>query len=85
MRATGFSEDIVELLASWLRNRVARVVVERQRRMGMVLVSRLCVRGCILWNVLCSDSTDTIEESGQEQVVHADDLNAWKAYGAIVI
>ncbi len=87
LQAAGLCAEVVSLLSSWLRKRVARVVVEGDKSAEMELANMVfqgTVWGCILWNVFYADSRRAIEETGHEEIVYADDLNAWKVYGANV-
>ena len=38
------------------------------------------VWGCILWNTFFKDATTPINEANFEEIIYADDLNAWKTY-----
>ena len=75
------NNDVVLVLANWLEPRTARVVVQ-----GSVsdpvsmdnMVYQGTVLGPILWNVYYGDSCMAVRACGFEEVLFADDLNAFK-------
>ena len=83
LRAAGLCNEIVTLISSWLRCRNAKVVVEGTHSEEIQLENMVfqgTVWGCILWNVFYEDSRRAITETGHNEIIYADDLNAWKVY-----
>ena len=83
LAAHGVPQDIVELFCSWLRERFMSVVVdgeesELQRLIDMVFQGT--VWGPTLWNVFFADAREAIANAHFEEVVFADDLNAWRVF-----
>ena len=80
LRAKGVPEPWVELFASWLRQRPAKVAVNGQFSEEMLLMNMVfqgAVWGPTLWNVFYEDAAQPVKESGFTEVVFADDLNAF--------
>ena len=70
----------VELFASWLRTRTAKVAVNGQFSQELLLENMVfqgTVWGLILWNVFYEDAVLAVQKSGFTEVVFADDLNAF--------
>ena len=71
------------MLASWLRDRVARVVVGGKRSAEYMLrnlVFQGTVLGPGLWNIMYEDPRGPINACGFTEIVYADDLNAWRSF-----
>ena len=83
MRAKGINERIVKLLTSWLQERVARVIVGGTFSITMKLLHQVfqgTVLGPLLWNIFFEDANLPIRKSGFNEIIFADDLNAWRRY-----
>ena len=81
LRAKGVCERWLELFASWLRERPAKVAVNGKFSDEMVLKNMVyqgTVWGPTLWNVFYEDARQPVKESGFTEVVYADDLNAYQ-------
>ena len=81
LKAKGVQERWVDLFASWLRARTAKVAVNGRFSAVFVLehmVFQGTVWGPTLWNVYYEDAAKPVTESGFTEVVFADDLNAFK-------
>ena len=71
------------MLASWLRQRFAEVVVGGASSVMMALMNMVyqgTVTGPILWNVFFEDARHAINEYLFTEVVYADDLNAYRIF-----
>ena len=78
---------IVEVLRSWLRNRRARVVVGGQASEDFTLANMVfqgTVLGPSLWNVFFEDARLAIQDLLFEEVIFADDLNAFREFTGTV-
>ena len=77
----GFSvpESVVGVLASWLEQRTARVIVQGKHS-APVRMENMIYQGTVLgpplWNAFYSDSCMAVRATGFEEIVYADDLNA---------
>ena len=83
LRAAGLHPNIVALLDSWLRRRSASVIVGGASSEEFALFNMVyqgTVLGPILWNVFFQDSKFAIQKSGCEEIIYADDLNAFKDF-----
>ena len=81
LRAAGVHEQIVMLLASWLDERTAEVVVQGQRSDKHALSNMVyqgTVLGPSLWNLMYADAKTPIRHAGFTELVYADDLNAYR-------
>ena len=81
LRSFGVQSKIVDLMESWLRPRSARVVVSGQESQPFSMqdmVYQGTFFGPSLWNTYFSDSYFATRSVGFEEVIYADDLNAWK-------
>jgi hypothetical protein len=75
--------QIISVLESWLRQRMAYVVVGGMMSVAMLLkdmVFQGTVPGPTLWNVLFKDARAALNEWFFEEVVYADDLNAYRVF-----
>ena len=87
LRAKGIHPSIIRVLSSWLRDRVAQVVVGGKRSAEYVLkhmVYQGTVLGPALWNLMYEDARLAIAACGFTEVVYADDLNSWRAFATRV-
>ena len=74
--------SIVKVFTSWLRQRSSRIVVGGSCSIEMLLkdmVFQGTVNGPMLWNLFFEDAGHAINERFEE-VVFADDLNAYRAF-----
>ena len=87
MRATfqehsiGLHPRLIKLLKSWLEPRNAKVIVGGAFSAVFKLINMLfqgTVLGPPLWNAFFADARIPIRKSGFEEIVFADDLNAFK-------
>ena len=82
LRSFSVPEQLVDLLASWLRPRRARVVVGGQQSSPIDMrdmVYQGTVLGPVLWITFFSDSCIAVRAEGFDEIIFADDLSAWKA------
>ena len=87
LRSFGVQSRIIDLISSWLRPRTARVVVGGQKSHPFPMHDMVYQRtfyGPPLWNTFFSDSYFATRAEGFEEVLYADDLNAWKAVASDV-
>ena len=85
LRAKKLRPEIIAVLQSWLRQRVARVVVGGETSDEIPvrdMVYQGTVLGPILWNVFYEDARRAVEERLFTEVVYADDLNAYRVFKA---
>ena len=83
MKNKGLHPLIVEVLASWLHDRFAHIVVigASSRDMGLSnMVSREQSPVLVLWILFFKDARHAINECFYKEVVFADDLNASRIY-----
>ena len=83
LKRKGLHPDIVAVLASWLRQRYAHVVVGGSVSDRMTLSNMVyqgTVTGAILWNLFFEDARLPINECFFEEVVYADDLNSYREF-----
>ena len=81
LQASGLPQGLVQVLASWLRDRRSNVIVEgtnSDQRPLRDMVFQGTVLGPPLWNLFFADARLAIEDAGFEEIVYADDLNAFK-------
>ena len=81
VRARGAPEDILAVIQSWLRKRCAHIIVSGEKSDTMYLkdmVFQGTVWGPPLWNTHYADSKRPIRKTWFQEIVFADDLNAWK-------
>ena len=84
LRALGLHEQIIKLVASWLRRRQAHVIIGGCKSKQYLLENMVCqgtVFGTILWNLFFGDSQGVIAAALFVAIVYADDLNAFRVYG----
>ena len=85
LKSKGLHPQIVTVLASWLQQSFAHVVVEGTSSKDMTLrnmVFQGTVTGPLLWNLFFEDARHAINECFYEEVVFADDLNAYRTFPA---
>ena len=73
------------MISSWLRQRAAMVVVGGEYSDVMVLANMVfqgTVLGPTLWNLFFEDARLAINDWSYTEVVYADDLNAYRAFGS---
>ena len=83
LRAQGVPEQWVSLLESWLRERRALVAVGGQYSEAVKfhdMVFQGTVWGPILWNVYFADVRLAVRSKGFEEIMYADDMNAYKDF-----
>ena len=83
LRAKGLHNNILRVIASWLGRRSASVVLEGCRSQVFELFNMVfqgTVWGPALWNCFFEDARFAINAEGFDEVVFADDCNAFKAY-----
>jgi hypothetical protein len=83
LRKKGIHPKIVKVLTSWLQQRFAEVVVGGAMSIVMVLMNMVyqgTVTGPILWNLFFEDARFAIHEYFFQEVVYADDLNAYRIF-----
>ena len=82
LRSFGVDPRLVSLVASWLRARSGRVVVGGQQSRPIIMEDMAhqgTVWGPPLWNSFFSDSLFAVRAEQFEEVMYADDLNAWRS------
>ena len=85
LHASGLPADLVGVLCSWLEARAAHVLVDGEASAAMKLqdmVFQGTVLGPTLWNIFFADSCRPIRDANFEEVVFADDLNAFRCFDA---
>jgi len=85
LRARGMPDDVLQVVESWLRRREAEVIVGGVASNRMTLENMVfqgTVWGPSLWNVFYADARQAIHKHAFEEIVFADDLNAWKRFEA---
>ena len=83
LRAKGVHEQILRVLASWLKTRRANVVVGGSRSASQNLddmVYQGTVWGPSLWNCFYEDARKAINENGFIEVVFANDSNPFRGF-----
>ena len=78
----GIHSSLLAVLHSWLRPRTASVIVQGATSDALSMqdmVFQGTVWGPPLWNVFYADARHAIQAAGFEEVVYADDLNAYRA------
>ena len=81
LKATKLHPGIVNVLTSWLRERTAHVVVGGAKSVEILLrnmVFQGTVWGPTLWNVFYEDARRAVQECFFNEIVYADDLNAYR-------
>jgi hypothetical protein len=87
LQAKGFHQSVIDLIASWLRPRAAHIVVGGARSQAMTLTDMVfqgTVWGPTLWNLFYEDARSAIGIAEFQEMVYADDLNAYKAFKLVV-
>lgn len=85
MKAKKLHPKIVAVLTSWLRQRVAHVVVGGALSVEMALKNMIYqgnVLGPLLWNLFYEDARLPIQKASFTEVVYADDLNGFRIFSA---
>ena len=83
LRKPGLPQELLGVLAGWLGPRRARVVVDGCFSEVLELANMVfqgTVWGPCLWHLFFEDAQLAIQDAGFEEVVFADDLNAFKAF-----
>ena len=83
LSATGLHPKIVNLLASWLEDRTASVVVGGEASPVEPLTNSVfqgTVLGPPLWNIFYEDARHAVNCKGYIESVFADDFNCWKPF-----
>jgi hypothetical protein len=83
LEAKGLHSKVVRLIMSWLRDRIATVLVSGEKSDPITLANMVfqgTVWGPCLWDLFFEDAQLAIQDAGFEEVVFADDLNAFKAF-----
>ena len=83
LKHKGLHPDIAAVLASWLCQRRATVVTGRTGSKVMALTKMVfqgTVTGPDLWNLFFEDARNAINECFYNEVVFADDLNAYRIF-----
>ena len=81
LRARGIHPKLVKLIGSWLEPRRASVVVGGATSKPFIIKNMVfqgTVLGPQLWNLFFDDARRAINEFLYEEIVYADDLNAYK-------
>ena len=85
LAAAPIPQPIFEVIRSWLAPRTARVAVNgclSDVFQMLDMVFQGTVWGTILWNVFFADASQAVTETGFDDIVFADDLNAVKTFAA---
>ena len=85
LKSRGMPDDLLRIVASWLRKRTAQVVVGGEMSENIALENQVyqgTVWGPPLWNSYYADSREPIQKNRFNEIVFADDLNAWRKYTA---
>ena len=83
LKKKGLHPKVVAVLASWLQERCAQIVVGGTLSKPMTLKNMVfqgTVTGPTLWNLFFEDARQAINECFYKEVVFADDLNAYRIY-----
>ena len=83
LKKKGLHSQIVAVLASWLEERCANVVVDGEASKVMKLSNMVfqgTVTGPTLWNLFYEDARHAINECFYKEIVFADDLNAYRTF-----
>jgi hypothetical protein len=85
LRAKKVHPELIAVLKSWLRQRCSHVLEVGAQSAEMLfknMVNQCTVLGPILWNLFFEDARLAINEYHFTEVVYADDLNAFRIFGA---
>ena len=83
LEAKKLDQSVIRLMVSWLKERVAQVVVEGAKSIEVALTNMVyqgTVWGPTLWNLFFEDARHAINEWLFEEAVYADDLNAFREF-----
>ena len=83
LECLGISKSLLAVLRSWLRPRVAQVVVAGQASDDIQMANMVyqgTVWGPPLWNCFYADARKAIITKAFTEIVFADDLNAFKSF-----
>ncbi len=83
LRVSGLHPKVVAFLASWLEDRVSRVVLGGVHSPDEPLTNSVfqgTVLGSPLWNLFYSDARRAVTTRGFIDTVFADDFNCWKRF-----
>ena len=83
LKAKGLHPDVVAVLASWLKQRWANIVVGGKESKVMTLMNMVfqgTVSGPSLWNLFFEDARHAINEWLFKEIVFADDLNGYRIF-----
>ena len=83
LHAKGESDDIVKIIASWLDKREAVIIVGGCKGDPFTLeymIYQGTVWGPRLWNIFYEDARDALNKHEYNEIVFADDLNAFRAF-----
>ncbi len=83
LRAKGIHETFVQILDSWLQSRVGQVVAGGAQGEDMTptdMIFQGTVWGPWLWNNFYEDARIAINEALFQEIVYADDLNAFREF-----
>ena len=81
--AKGVHPKIIKVFESWLEERNARVLVGGMQSAEMKIANMVfqgTVLGPMLWLVFFEDASQPIIDAAFEEIIFADDLNAYKTY-----
>jgi len=84
LEASDVDPKMLPVIRSWLRARRAKVVVGGEQADMPDLENQVfqgTVWGPILWLVFYADSSKAVQENGFQELIFADDLNAFKTFG----
>ena len=85
LQARGMPDDVIKVIQSWLRKRTANIIVSGEQSKEVHLqdmVFQGTVWGPPLWNSFYADSRHPIQKHDFQEIIFADDLNAWKKFEA---
>jgi hypothetical protein len=83
LKAKKLDSSLIDLLESWLRNRKAKVIVGGKSSEVFELANMVfqgTVLGPPLWNTFYEDAREAVHEMNFQEVVYADDLNAYRIF-----
>ena len=83
LRVKGFYPKLVAIIASWLRQRTAHVVVGCKQSEAMQLQDMIfqgTVLGPMLWNLFYEDARHALRECFFKEIVYADALNGFRFF-----
>jgi hypothetical protein len=83
LKAKKLHASLVNVLASWLRDRKAKVIVGGKSSKMFELANMVfqgTVLGPPLWNTFYEDARQAVQDANFQEVVYADDLNAYRLF-----